>query len=67
MELFGSDKPDLRFDSHMVDVTDLFKNSEATFISEPLSQGSFFKAIRLAGKLPTRKEIDAMTDVAKQA
>jgi aspartyl-tRNA synthetase len=67
MELFGSDKPDLRFDGHMVDVTDLFKNSEATFIATPLANWAQFKAIRLAGQLPSRKEIDAMTEVAKQA
>lgn len=67
MELFGSDKPDLRFDCHLVDVTSLFVNSEASFIATPLSQGAQFKAIRLAGHLPTRKELDAMTEVAKQA
>jgi aspartyl-tRNA synthetase len=66
-DLFGSDKPDLRFDCHLVDVTALFQNSEATFIATPLSQGAQFKAIRLAGQLPTRKELDAMTEVAKQA
>jgi aspartyl-tRNA synthetase len=67
MDLFGSDKPDLRFDCHMVDVTELFRNSEASFIAEPISQGSSFKAMRLAGHIPTRKEIDATTEVAKQA
>ena len=66
MELFGSDKPDLRFDCHLVDVTELFRNSEASFIAEPLAQGQYFKAIRLADKLPTRKELDAMTEIAKQ-
>ena len=66
-ELFWSDKPDLRFDCHLVDVTDLFMNSEATFIATPLAWWAQFKAIRLAWHLPTRKELDAMTDVAKQA
>ncbi|MEY3197832.1 MAG: Aspartate--tRNA ligase [Candidatus Parcubacteria bacterium] len=67
MDLFGSDKPDLRFDCHLVDVTELFRNSEASFIAEPLSQGGILKAMRLAGHLPTRKEVDAITEVAKQA
>lgn len=66
-ELFGSDKPDLRFDCHFVEVTDLFKNTEATFIATPLAQGERFKAIRIAGQLPSRKELDALTEVAKQA
>lgn len=67
MDLFWSDKPDLRFDCHLVDVTELFVHSEATFIATPLSQWAKFKAIRLEGQLPTRKELDAMTEVAKQA
>jgi aspartyl-tRNA synthetase len=67
MELFGSDKPDLRFDGHMIDVTELFRASEASFIATPLSQWAVFKAILLKDHLPTRKEIDAMTDIAKQA
>ena len=67
MELFGSDKPDLRFDCHLIEVSQLFLNSEASFIATPLLQGAQFKAIRLAGQLPTRKELDAMTEVAKQA
>jgi len=67
MELFGSDKPDLRFDCHLVDVTALFYNSEASFISTPLANWALFKAICLKSNLPTRKELDAMTEVAKQA
>ena len=67
MELFGSDKPDLRFDCHLVDVTELFKTTEATFIATPLSAGARLKAIRLAGHLPSRKEIDALTEGAKLA
>lgn len=67
MDLFWSDKPDLRFDCHLVDVTALFQNSEASFIATPLAGWAQFKAIRLAGHLPTRKELDAMTEVAKQA
>lgn len=67
MDLFGSDKPDLRFDCHLIDVTELFRNSEASFIAEPLSQGSIFKAMRLPGHVATRKEIDTLTELAKQA
>ena len=66
-EFFWTDKPDLRFDCHLIDVTDLFVHSEATFIATPLAWWAQFKAIRLAGQLPSRKELDAMTEVAKQA
>lgn len=67
IDLFGSDKPDLRFDCHLIDVTELFRNSQASFIAEPLSQGSIFKAMRLPGHVATRKEIDTLTELAKQA
>ena len=33
LEWYGSDKPDLRFDSKMSEVTDIFKSSELDFLS----------------------------------
>lgn len=60
MEQYGSDKPDLRFDSQMIDVTTLFANSELDF----LRTAPVVKAI-LLHQNPTRKEIDALTEVVK--
>lgn len=62
LERYGSDKPDLRFDSQMIEVTSLFANSELEFLSSAPS----VKAIVLH-QLPTRKEIDALTEVVKIA
>jgi aspartyl-tRNA synthetase len=67
MNLFGSDKPDLRFDCHMVNVTETFRNCEASFIADAIKNGSVLKAMRLPKTLCTRKEIDAITEVAKLA
>jgi aspartyl-tRNA synthetase len=67
MDLFGSDKPDLRFDCHLVEVTEFFRNCEASFIADAIAGGSSMKAIRLAWVISSRKEIDAITEVAKQA
>jgi len=67
MDLFGSDKPDLRFDCHLVDVTELFRNSAVSFIAEQISRGGILKAIHLPNHDMTRKEIDALNEVVKQA
>ena len=60
METYGSDKPDLRFDSKMIDVTSLFASSELDF----LRTAPVVKAIVLHQN-PTRKEIDELTNVVK--
>ena len=62
LEQYGSDKPDLRFDSRMREVTDIFAHSELDF----LSGAPCIKAIVLHD-LPTRKQIDSLTDIVKQA
>ena len=48
LEKYGSDKPDLRFDSQMIEVTSLFANSELEFLASAPS----VKAIVLH-QLPT--------------
>jgi len=62
IEIYWSDKPDLRFDSKMIELTEVFAWSELDF----LRTASCIKGIVLH-QLPTRKEIDALTDVVKQA
>lgn len=62
LERYGSDKPDLRFDSQMIDVTSVFAHSELDF----LRTAPVVKAIVLH-QLPTRKEIDQLTEVVKWA
>ena len=62
IETYGSDKPDLRFDSKMIELTEVFAWSELDF----LRTASCIKGIVLH-QLPTCKEIDVLTEVVKQA
>lgn len=62
LEQYGSDKPDLRFDSKMIEVTELFTGSELSF----LASAPCIKVLVLH-ELPTRKQIDSLTEVVKQA
>ncbi len=57
MEMYGSDKPDLRIKLHVDDVTDLL--SDCGF--EPFA-GNVVKAVKIDSFTNTRKEIDAMCD-----
>lgn len=61
MDRYGSDKPDLRFDSAFVDVTDLFRGGEFAAFA-----GSETVKVLAAPEL-TRKQIDELERVAKQS
>jgi aspartyl-tRNA synthetase len=66
MARFGTDKPDLRFGLELVDLGDVLKGSEFRFFAEALSSGGMIKAIRAPGCASfSRKELDAITDLAK--
>ncbi|MBI3169686.1 MAG: aspartate--tRNA ligase [Chloroflexi bacterium] len=66
LERFGSDKPDLRFGMELVDVSDVFAKSEFKVFQSALAAGGVIKCI-VAPKSAemSRKEIDALTEVAK--
>ena len=60
-ERFGSDKPDTRFGMELVELTEVFADTEANVFKAPCVKG-----IRLEdGSSLTRKEIDALVDQAK--
>ena len=64
LELYGSDKPDLRIDLLISDITDCLAGSEF----EPFAAGSTVKAIAVTGCELTRKQIDKLcADVEVQA
>lgn len=67
MNLYGSDKPDLRFGMEMVDCGEVFAKSEFKVFAEPLSSGGVVKALKVEGAAEqfTRKVIDELTEVAK--
>ncbi len=61
MEEYGSDKPDTRFDLKLVELTPIFKNTQARVF-----QAECIKGLRLPGGAElTRNRIDQLTDLAK--
>jgi aspartyl-tRNA synthetase len=66
LERFGTDKPDLRFGMELVDVSDVFAGSEFKVFQSALAAGGMIKCI-VAPKSAdmSRKEVDALTEVAK--
>ena len=64
---YGSDKPDLRFDMTIQDVTEAFKNTEITFIKDALEKNGVINGIVIkdAADKYSRKDIDKLTDFVK--
>jgi len=68
MERFGTDKPDLRFGMEFQDVTELLQASEFRLFQETRGTALRIKGIRAPGGASlSRKELDALADVAKAA
>lgn len=66
MNLYGSDKPDLRFELPMSDVSEEVKGCNFNVFSETVDHGGVVKALKVDGKAGfSRKEIDALEQVAK--
>jgi len=67
MDLYGSDKPDLRFDMPISDVTDVVRSSQFKVFSDVVNRGGKVKTLKIQGGASfTRKEIDEFTELAKQ-
>ncbi|HAV78888.1 MAG TPA: aspartate--tRNA ligase, partial [Anaerolineae bacterium] len=66
MEKYGTDKPDLRFGMELMDVGEIFANSEFKVFQNALASGGVIKCI-VAPKSAdmSRKELDVLTEVAK--
>ena len=64
---YGTDRPDLRFDLKLSDVTEIVKEGEFKVFRDAISAGGIVKAICPPGGAKfTRKEIDAYTTFAAQ-
>ncbi len=62
MEKYGSDKPDLRFGMELIELTDVFADTEFAVFKN----AETVKAIRVQrGSELSRKQIDTFTDIAK--
>ena len=67
MNLYGSDKPDTRFDMLITDISDIVKDSGFGVFSGAISEGGSVRGIvaKNAAQTLTRKEIDKLTEAAK--
>lgn len=67
MERFGSDKPDTRFGLELVDISDIVSESGFRVFKDAVESGGSVRAINAegAGSKFSRKEIDALGEVAK--
>ena len=67
IKYYGSDKPDLRFDLIIQDVTNVFKNTEITFIKDSVLKNGVVNAIVIPNSAShfTRKEIDKCTEFVR--
>jgi aspartyl-tRNA synthetase len=67
MRRYGSDKPDLRFELELVDVTDLFKGGAfGLFATLAESDANSIVAVRYPGGASlSRREFDALTELVK--
>lgn len=66
MDRYGSDKPDLRFDMELIDLSRELAATEFGVFKNTLAGGGVVKAIRVEGGASlSRKQIDDFTDIAK--
>ena len=65
LNLYGSDKPDLRFDMHFEDFTETFRASDFSVFRQAVDMGGVVKAMKLEGVTMSRSEIDEITEVAR--
>ena len=64
---YGTDKPDLRYDMKINDITDIFKNTGIPFFAKAIEDGGIINALVVKNKADaySRKEIDKLTEFVK--
>ena len=66
VDRYGSDKPDLRYDLPIVDVSDVVRQSEFSVFSGAIASGGVVRALRVPGAGGfTRRQIDELTELAR--
>ncbi len=67
MSLYGSDKPDLRYDMPLTDLSDIFKDSSFSIFKDVLAEGGIIKGLIVRGLADkySRKDLDKLQEHAK--
>ena len=66
MDTYGSDKPDIRFEMKMVDISDIVRNSEFGVFSNAVKDSGVVKALKVEGIADwSRGDIDKLEETAK--
>ncbi|NLG51837.1 MAG: aspartate--tRNA ligase, partial [Chloroflexi bacterium] len=67
MDRYGSDKPDIRFDMLLTDLSDIVRESGFRVFTSALEEGGQVKAIRAQGCAEyTRSQLDELTEMVKK-
>lgn len=68
MNKYGSDKPDIRYDMHLHDLSDIFKDSEFKVFADTLSNGGVIKgiAVKDGAEAYSRKKIEEKQEYIKR-
>ena len=64
---YGSDKPDLRYDMKINDITNIFKNTNFTLFENAIKENNIINAIVVKNKADkySRKDLDKLTEFVK--
>ena len=67
MDRYGSDKPDLRYDMEINDITKCFENTEFTIFKNIISNGGIINSIVVKNSADkySRKDLDKLTEFVK--
>jgi aspartyl-tRNA synthetase len=66
MDLYGTDKPDLRFDLELTEVSEEAAKTQFKVFADTVGRGGTVKGLRVpGGAARSRKEIDGLEDVAR--
>jgi aspartyl-tRNA synthetase len=65
MNLYGTDKPDLRISQTLVDITEIFVGTKVNFLKDIISNNGIIKALH-TNEILTRKQIDALDGDIKE-
>src|SRR6266704_262375 len=67
MEEYGSDRPDLRFDMKLINLTEELRNTNFSVFGNAIKNGGVVKAINVqSGAKLTRSQIDELTEFVKK-